>query len=76
MKEQQNNKRNNKIIVYDEEEYTLSELAELIGMNKTTLKERLNMGWSVDDAVNKPIRERTRGYRPSKSAKMSGGEQE
>ena len=65
MKEQANNKRTNRIVVYNENEYTLTELAELIGMNKTTLKERLNAGWSVEDAVNRPIRFRRKGQRMS-----------
>ena len=66
VKEQMNNRRTNRIVVYQQEEYTLTELAEKIGMNKTTLKERLNLGWSVDDAVERPIRYRTKGYRMSK----------
>lgn len=37
----------------------------IAGLNKTTLKERLNAGWTVEDAVNKPVRFRMRGYRPS-----------
>lgn len=65
-KEQARNKRSNRIIEYKGHKYVLTELAEKIGMNKTTLKERLNKGWSVEDAVEKPIRKRTRGYRPSK----------
>lgn len=69
-REQANNKRTNRIVVYNEERYTVSELAELIGMNCTTLRERLNMGWSVSDAVERPIRKRTCGYRPS--ARMDG----
>ena len=69
-KEQHNNKSTNRIIEYDGEKYTLSQLAERIGMNKTTLKERLNLGWSVEDAVNKPVRQRTKGYRISHGARM------
>jgi len=65
MKEQQNNKRNNRIIEYKGEKYTLTQLAEKIGINKTTLKERLNAGWSVDDAVERPVRKRTKGWRQS-----------
>ena len=72
MKEQQNNRRNNHIIVYESREYTLTELAEKIGMNKTTLKERLNLGWSIEDAVNRPVRLRTKGWRMSNcGAKMA-----
>ncbi len=65
MKEQANNRRTNRIVVYEGCEYTLIELAKLIGMNTTTLRERLNMGWSVEDAVNRPVRLRTRGWRMS-----------
>lgn len=71
-KEQANNKRTNRIVVYNEKRYTVTELAELIGMNKTTLKERLNMGWSVSDAVERPIRKRTCGYRPSADMRKDG----
>lgn len=74
IKEQANNKRTNRIVVYREQEYTLTQLAEMIGINKTTLKERLNLGWSVDKAVETPIRKRTRGYRPSSGAKMESEE--
>lgn len=76
IKEQANNKRTNRIIVYEECEYTLTELAEKIGMNKTTLKERLNLGWSVNDAVEKPVRTRTKGWRPSKIRADCRGDQE
>ena len=68
MREQQNNKRSNRVVEYMGRKYTVTQLATIIGMNKTTLKERLNAGWSVEDAVNRPVRLRTRGYRPS--AKM------
>lgn len=41
------------------------------GIKKTTIKERLKAGWSVEDVLTKPVRCRTRGYRPS-GAKMDG----
>lgn len=65
MKEQQNNKRNNRVVTYHGENYTLTQLSEKTGIKKTTLKERLNLGWSIEDAVNRPVRQRTKGYRPS-----------
>ena len=74
-KEQHNNKRTNRVVEYMGERYTLTQLAEKFGIKKTTLKERLNSGWSVADAVNKPIRLRTRGWRPSIGAYMTGGNQ-
>lgn len=60
MNEQQNNRSNNRIVEYDGIKYTLSELARMGGMNKTTLRERLNSNWSVKDAVEKPVRQRTK----------------
>lgn len=70
-KEQQNNRRNNRIIEYKGEKYTLTQLAGKVGINKTTLKERLNAGWSIDEAVERPIRMRTKGWRMSNcGAKM------
>lgn len=65
VKEQQNNKRSNRIVIYQGTKYTVTQLAEKIGMNKTTLRERLNMGWSVRDAVERPVRLRTKGWRMS-----------
>lgn len=64
-KEQMNNKRNNHNVCYKGEQYTLTQLAEKYGIKKTTLRERLKAGWSVEEAVEKPIRKRTRGYRQS-----------
>ena len=74
-KEQHNNKRSNHIVEYKGEQYTLTQLAEKIGIGKTTLRERLKMGWSVEDAVERPVRLRTRGYRPS-GARMKGADDE
>lgn len=65
VREQQNNKRSNRVIMYHGKEYTLTQLAEYAGLKKTTLKERLNNGWSVEDAVERPVRKRTKGWRQS-----------
>ena len=72
MKEQQNNKRNNRRLIWNGETKTVTEWAEIVGIKKTTIKERLNAGWPVGKALTEPVRQRTRGYRPS--AKMDGGE--
>lgn len=66
MSEQHRNTRVNRVVEYKGKQYILAELAEFAGIGKTTLKERLNAGWSVEDAVNRPVRCRTRGSRPSK----------
>lgn len=65
VKEQQNNKRTNRFVIYHGKKYTLTQLAEKTGIKKTTLKERLNNGWSIEDAVNRPVRLRTKGWRKS-----------
>lgn len=69
-KEQHNNTRKNHYIQYKGKTYTISQLSELVGIKYTTLKERIKAGWSIEDAVSKPVRQRTKGYRPS--AKMDG----
>lgn len=66
MKEQQNNKRSNRLVSFQGETLTISQWSERIGIEKTTLRERLNSGWSIEDALLKPVRPR--------GAKMDGGE--
>lgn len=66
VKEQQNNKRTNRTVCLDGVEHTIAQWSEILGINKTTIKERLNNGWSDKDALTKPVRKRTKGYRPSK----------
>lgn len=56
MREQQSNKRSNRILEYRGKKYTLTQLAEKCKIKKTTFRDRLNRGMSVEDAVNKPIR--------------------
>lgn len=65
MKEQQNNKRTSHRLTWRGETRTITEWAEYLGMNKTTIKERIRAGWSVDKALTVSVRRRTRGYRPS-----------
>lgn len=48
------------------ETLTLTQWSERFGISKTTLKERLNSGWPIEDALLKPVRPR--------GAKMDGGE--
>lgn len=65
MKVQQNNKRNNRRLTWNGETKTVTEWADVVGICKTTIKERLNSGWPVEIALSKPVRKRTRGYRQS-----------
>ena len=72
MKEQQNNKRSNHVIDFNGESHTITEWSEITGIGKTTIKERLNMGWSVEETLTKPIRKRTKGYRQSADMRKGG----
>lgn len=57
-KENCRNKRNNHFITYQGETKTIAEWAEVFGMPDSTLRQRIKAGWSVDDAVTKPIKGR------------------
>lgn len=70
-REQQNNKHNNHRLTWNGETRTVTEWSEVVGIKKTTIKERLNAGWSVEKALTEPARQRTRGYRPS--VRINGG---
>jgi len=50
-KEQQRNKRNNKILVLDGEGKTLAEWVEITGIAGTTIHNRLRRGWSTERAL-------------------------
>lgn len=71
MKEQQNNKRNNRRLTWNGETKTIAEWSDIVGIKQTTIKERLKLGWSVEQALCTPVRKRTKGYRPS-VVKMDG----
>ena len=52
MKEQSNNKRNNRYVEYNGEVHTVSEWADIIGVKYPTLAARLGrLGWSVERAL-------------------------
>ena len=50
-KEQANNTRLNRKFVYDGNEYTESQLAEVFNLNYGTFRSRLSRGWSLDEAI-------------------------
>lgn len=63
-KEQQRNKRTNRIIEFDGKSLTVVDWCELTGLKKSTLLKRLNSGWSVEDALTKPLSiEKSSAYR-------------
>ena len=60
IKQQQNNKRNNRFITWNGQTKTMAEWSEIMGMNHTTLKKRLNSHWPVEKALTKPVSPRKR----------------
>lgn len=76
MKQQQNNKRNNRRLLWNGETHTVSEWSEITGIKPTTIIARLNAGWSTEESLTTPVRVRTQGYRPSDvKERMDGGSQ-
>ena len=55
-KEQGNNKRNNRLLTYKGRTQTMTQWADEIGMNPDTFKYRIYLGWSVERAIEEPIR--------------------
>lgn len=55
-KEQNRNKINTIYLEYKGERKPLAEWAEIKGMRRKTLRERLKMGWTVERALETPIR--------------------
>ena len=53
---QMNNMRTNTHIEYNNETYTIAELARKYNLKQGTLIKRLNLGWNIDDALNRPVR--------------------
>ena len=56
-KEQNNNTRSNHYITFKGQTMTVAQWAEKLGINKNTLYNRLdNLKWSVEKALNEPVR--------------------
>lgn len=50
--EQSNNKRNNVFIEFNGKEQTISQWARELGMDKTTIRKRLNKGWPTEKVLS------------------------
>lgn len=61
-----NNKRNNVRTLYNGELLTYAELSVICGLPRQTIRDRLLLGWSVEDAMYKPVQ-------PCKRKKISNG---
>ena len=54
-KEQNNNKRNNRILEYNGEVHNVTEWAAILGMSEHIIFSRLDlMGWSIEKALSTP----------------------
>lgn len=56
MKEQQNNKRNNKLITFEGETHTVTEWAAIKGIDRHALYSRLKRGWPIEKIFSSPRR--------------------
>lgn len=56
MKTQANNRRSNRIIQYKNNSYTATQFAEKVGLSKSTVFNRLNLGWSPSRIASTPER--------------------
>ena len=54
-KDQANNRRNNTVIEANGVEMTITQWADRLGTSASTISARIDMGWSVEDAVNIPV---------------------
>ncbi len=52
---QMRNRSNTTFLVYRSERKSLAEWAEIKGLNRITLDNRIRQGWSVEDALNRPL---------------------
>lgn len=61
-KEQANNKTTNRHISFEGETKTLKQWSETLGISHQTISSRLKRGWSIDLALNTPVRVVNREY--------------
>jgi len=55
-KEQQNNRRINRKVTIDKETKNISEWADFLGINRSTVYSRIKLGWNDVDAITIPVR--------------------
>lgn len=60
IKEQENNRRNNVTITFDDETHTISEWAEIKGIKYTTLRRRIKSGWTTQRALTEKVGDKYR----------------
>ena len=55
IKTQENNRTNNHWLTYNGETHTLAEWADITGIRRHTIDQRLKYGWSVEKALTYPL---------------------
>ena len=55
MKTQCNNRSNNIIIEFNGEKHTIPEWSTILGIKQYVIRNRLNRGWSVDEALSRKV---------------------
>jgi hypothetical protein len=68
MREQTNNRSSNRLIDYFGHSLTLAQWSALTGIGESTIDRRLKRGWSVKDALTRPIRGGGKGECDGQSA--------
>lgn len=61
--------RTNRLITYDGKTDTVSNWSKEVGISSSTIRRRLQLGWSIEEALTKPIKrkEKLNGRRTVKS---------
>ncbi len=60
-KEQANNTRRNHFLTYNGETKTMQQWADELGINRATLWDRVNRGWTVEEALEKTHHKKVKG---------------
>jgi len=58
--EQQNNRKGNRFITHDGRTMSASDWAREVGINAGSIRNRLDMGWTVERSLTEPLRPRSR----------------
>ena len=54
--EQQNNRAVNHFLTFKGETHTIAEWSRIIGMSRITIRSRIREGWTIEEALTRPIR--------------------
>jgi len=55
IKSQQRNRRSNHLLTFNGETHCINEWAEILGVSRETIKNRLGYGWDVEKVLSEPI---------------------